>query len=188
MSLRELAGQYSAAQLRTVDAALELFADHGVGGTSLQMIADTLGVTKAAVYHQFNTKDAIVLAVIEVYLASLEEALEEAEAAGGTPKARAALLSRVIDGAVERRQAVSTLQNDPVVVRVLNEYEPSRQLWGRLFAVVLGDDLDDRARVRAAVLSAAIGSVGHAFVTDVDDETLKTQLRDVTRRLILLPG
>jgi AcrR family transcriptional regulator len=47
----------SAAQTRILIAALNLFADHGVSGTSLQMIADALGVTKAAVYHQFKTKD-----------------------------------------------------------------------------------------------------------------------------------
>jgi AcrR family transcriptional regulator len=188
MSLRERAERYSAAQQRTVDTALELFADHGVGGTSLQMIADALGVTKAAVYHQFKSKDAIVQAVVDVTLAPIEDAVEEAEASGSSPKVRAALLSRVIDIAVARRRAVSTLQNDPVLVRWLGEYEPSRRMWARLFSEVLGDDLDDRGRVRAAVLSAAIGSVGHAFVTDVDDETLKTQLRDVTRRLILLPG
>ena len=188
LSLRERAGQYSAAQLRTVDAALALFARHGVGGTSLQMIADALGVTKAAVYHQFKTKEAIVLAVVEVELAPLEEALAAAEAEGRSVKARAALLERVIDGAVERRQAVSTLQNDPVLVRVLGEYEPSRHLWNRLFAVLLGDDLDERGRVRAAVLSAAIGSVGHAFVADVDNDTLKAELLHLTRRLILLPG
>ena len=69
-------------------AALELFADHGVGGTSLQMIADAVGVTKAAIYHQFNTKEAIVLGVIEVQLVPLEAALEEAESAG--PSLRAA--------------------------------------------------------------------------------------------------
>ncbi|MBV9412839.1 MAG: TetR/AcrR family transcriptional regulator [Acidimicrobiia bacterium] len=188
MSLRELAGRYSEAQLRTVETALGLFARRGVGGTSLQMIADELGVTKAAVYHQFKSKDAIVRAAVEVYCAPLEEALEDAEGAGGSPKARAALLSRVIDGAVDQRQAVSTLQNDPVLVRVLGEYEPSRQLWSRLFAALLGDDLDEEARVRAAVLSAAIGSVGHIFVRDIDDDTLKVELRKVSRRLILLPG
>jgi AcrR family transcriptional regulator len=188
LSLRERAGQYSAAQLRTVDTALALFARHGVGGTSLQMIADALGVTKAAVYHQFKTKEAIVRALVEVELAPLEDALDAAEAEGISVKARAALLGRVIDGAVERRQAVSTLQNDPVLVRVLGEYEPSRHLWNRLFAVLLGDDLDDRGRARAAVLSAAIGSVGHAFVADVDNDTLKAELLHLTRRLILLPG
>jgi hypothetical protein len=83
---------------------------------------------------------------------------------------------------------VSTLQNDPAVVRLLGDYEPSRRLWNRLFAVLLGDDLDEQGRVRAAVLSAAIGSVGHAFVADVDHDTLKAELLHLTRRLILLPG
>jgi AcrR family transcriptional regulator len=151
------------------------------------MIADALGVTKAAIYHQFKTKEAIVLAVIDVEVAPVEDALVAAEAEGNTPKARAGLLSRMIDGAVERRRAVSTLQNDPMLVRLLGEYEPSRQLWNRLFAVLLGDNLDEHARVRAAVLSAAIGSVGHAFVRDVDNDTLKAELEQLTRRLILLP-
>ena len=35
----------SAAQTRVVDAAVTLFSRHGVGGTSLQMIADEIGVT-----------------------------------------------------------------------------------------------------------------------------------------------
>ena len=54
---------------RVLNAALELFAEHGVSGTSLQMIADHLGVTKAAVYHQFNTKEEIVRAVARAELA-----------------------------------------------------------------------------------------------------------------------
>ena len=41
-------------------AAQKVFGQHGVGGTSLQMIADEIGVTKAAVYHQYNTKEEIV--------------------------------------------------------------------------------------------------------------------------------
>jgi AcrR family transcriptional regulator len=188
VNLRERAAEYSDAQRRTIDVALDLFADNGVGGTSLQMIADALGVTKAAVYHQFNTKDAIVVAVLEVYLSPLEEALEEAEAAGAGLKSREALLRRLVDAGVNQRRAIGTLQSDPVLVRILGEYAPSRQLWARLFAVLLGHDLDAAARVRASVLSAAIGSVGHVFVADVDDETLRAELVKVARRLIMLPG
>jgi len=55
---------YSPAQRRVATAAMELIAEHGVSGTSLQMIADALGVTKAAVYHQFKTKEAIVIAAM----------------------------------------------------------------------------------------------------------------------------
>ena len=75
-----------------LDAALDLFATHGVSGTSLQMIADAVGITKAAVYHQFRTKEQIVIAVTERELGRLEPALGEAEAHDDGPQARDALL------------------------------------------------------------------------------------------------
>jgi AcrR family transcriptional regulator len=184
-SFRERAQRYSAAQRRTIDAAVALFGDHGVGGTSIQMIADAVGVTKAAIYHQFKTKEAIVIAVTEVDMARLEVALEEAE--GGGPEAREALLARVIDTVLEHRRAVSAVQNDPVLVRFLNSDEQSRALWSRLFTALLGEELDARGRVRAAVLSAALGSVGHPFVADLDNDTLRAGLIEATRPLIT-PG
>src|SRR5690349_24322858 len=95
------------ARERLLTAALDLFADHGVSGTSLQMIADALGVTKAAVYHQFPSKDEIVLAVAEHELARLEVALEAAEAESSQRRAREVLLSQVIDMAIERRSMAS---------------------------------------------------------------------------------
>ena len=70
----------SEAQRRTLHAAVQLFGEHGVGATSYQMIADAIGVTKAAIYHQFNTKDEIIVAVAEMELARLENALDAAEA------------------------------------------------------------------------------------------------------------
>ena len=105
-TLRLDADRYSAAQRRVIAAALDLFAVHGVSGTSLQMIADAIGVTKAAVYHQFNTKEAIVVAVTEVELSRLQEALDDAETQGDPDRAREVLLTNVIDMAVERRRWV----------------------------------------------------------------------------------
>ena len=55
LTLRERAARYSSAQRRTIDAALELFADHGVAGTSFQMGAAAVGGSKAAIYHQFRS-------------------------------------------------------------------------------------------------------------------------------------
>src|SRR5206468_917118 len=115
-TLQERARRYSTAQRRTIDTALELFAAEGVGGTSLQMIADALGVTKAAIYHQFHTKESIVVGVLEVNLAPLEDALEAAEVKPRARATREELLRRVIDQAVRQRRAVSTLQNDPVLL------------------------------------------------------------------------
>src|SRR6476660_7536017 len=86
---------YTAAQTRIIEAALVLFSEHGISGTSLQMIADAVGVTKAAVYHQYNAKDEIVLAVAEVVLAGLEAALNVAEAERSRARAREVLIARM---------------------------------------------------------------------------------------------
>jgi AcrR family transcriptional regulator len=183
-NLHALAARYSTVQRRTIDVALELFAAEGVGGTSFQMIADRLGVTKAAVYHQFRTKESIVIAVLEVNLAPLELAVADAEAAPGTVAARERLLRTVIARAVSQRRAISTLQSDPVLVRTLSSYGPSKQLWPRLFSALTGAELDRRSRARAAVLSAAIGSVGHPFVADMPDADLEHELFRLTSPLL----
>lgn len=178
----------SAAQTRIINAALDLFAEHGVNGTSLQMIADAIGVTKAAIYHQFKTKDEIVFAAVEVELVKLETALDAAETEESPLRARELVLTQVIDLAVERRRMVSAVQHDPVVVRFLAKDETFRQLMARLYTVLTGGDAGAEARVRAAMVSAAIGgAVMHPLVMDLDDDTLRSHLIYLTQQLIARP-
>jgi AcrR family transcriptional regulator len=180
-------GSYTAAQTRIIDAALALFAEHGISGTSLQMIADALGVTKAAVYHQYNTKDEIVRAVAQVVLARLEAAVTVAEAERSRARARDVLIARMIDLAVERRRMASVLQRDPVMLRFLDEHEPFRRVMVRVNRVLMGGASDPGARVHAAMLAAAIaGAVIHPLVLDLDDESLRTQLLKQVRKLLPL--
>ena len=178
----------TAAQTRVMDAALRLIAEHGVSGTSLQMIADEMGVTKAAVYRQFKTKEEIVIAITERELATLEDALEAAEAEGHGPRARDVLLDRMIDQAIERRGIVSALQFDPVIIRLQAEYEPFQRFIERLYAALLGKEAGVEARLHAAMLSSAISvAVMHRRLADLDDETLRTQLKQMTRRMLGIP-
>ncbi|MET0900395.1 MAG: TetR/AcrR family transcriptional regulator [Mycobacterium sp.] len=170
-------------------AALDLIAEHGVGGMSLQMIADAIGVTKAAVYHQFRTKDEIVIAVTADELGRLEDAVRVAEAEPSRSRARKLLLNDVIEMTVARRRWVATLQFDPVIIRLLGEHEPFRVFMTRLYAVLLDEDDDLEARVSAAVLSAAIaGAVANPLITDIDDATLRSALLNITARILDLPG
>jgi AcrR family transcriptional regulator len=176
------------AQSRILHAALDLFADHGVSGTSLQMIADAVGVTKAAVYHKFKTKEEIVIAVAEMELATLEDGLEAAEAQADSVAARKVLLTEVVGMAVERRRWVRTLQNDPVMVRLLGEHEPFRNLITRLYAILLDEADDTEARISAALFSGAIaGTVINPLVDDIDDDTLRSVLIHLTARMFKLP-
>jgi AcrR family transcriptional regulator len=174
--------------MRVIAAALELFAEHGVRDTSLQMIADSMGLAKAAVYYQFRTKDEIVLAVTNEEMAGLNEAIEAAEARGRTVAARQALLERVVDLSIERRNAVGVLQSDPQVIRLLASHEPFQRTVDRLFATLLGEDPGPDNAVLVAMLSGAIGgALTHPRVTGLDDAQVRVELLRVARRLLDIP-
>lgn len=178
----------TAAQTRVLDAALKLIAERGVSGTSLQMIADVMGVTKAAVYRQFKTKEEIVIAITEREMGRLEDALEAAEAAGNGLRSREILLDRMIDQAIERRGVVSVLQFDPVIIRLQAEHQPFQRFIERLYAALLGTEAGPEARLHAAMLSSAISvAVMHPLVADIDAETLRAQLIRMSRRMLDLP-
>jgi AcrR family transcriptional regulator len=178
---------YTAAKTRIIEAALVLFAEHGISGTSLQMIADAIGVTKAAIYHQYNTKDEIILAVAQAVLARLEAAVTAAEAERSRLRAREVLVARMIDLAVERRRMAGVLQRDPVMLRFLEEHEPFRRVMARVNRLLMGGASDPQARVQAAVLASAIaGAVIHPLVLDLDDESLRSELLKQVRKLLPL--
>jgi AcrR family transcriptional regulator len=179
----------SAAQARVIAAALDLFAQHGVGVTSLQMIADAVGVTKAAVYHQYKSKDEIVLAAAASELARLEAMLDAAEAEPSSARAREALIAGMVDLAVERRRTASTILEDPVVVRHFAHHEQFRRVMHRLSHLLEGDDPGPEGRVSTAMLIAAIsGAAMHPLVADLGDDALRSQLLHVARRLLDLPA
>jgi AcrR family transcriptional regulator len=167
---------------------MKLIAERGVSGTSLQMIADAMGVTKAAVYRQFKTKEEIVIAITERELGQIEDAVEAAEAEGHGLRAREVLLDRMIDQAIERRGVVSVLQFDPVIIRLQAEHEPFQRFIERLYAALLGTEAGVEARLHAAMLSSAISvAVMHPLIADVGDEELRAQLLLMTRRMLALP-
>lgn len=58
---------------RICEVALELFTEQGYDATSLREIAERLGVTKAALYYHFRTKDDIVASLINDQVARLDE-------------------------------------------------------------------------------------------------------------------
>jgi hypothetical protein len=103
-------------------------------------------------------------------------------------KARELLLTRVIDHAVEHRRAASTLQFDPIIVRLLSDHEPFQSFIERLYGMLVGDEPGPDTQVRLAALTCVVGgTVAHPLVADLDDDTLRAQLLDMVRRLIDLP-
>lgn len=174
-----------AARERVPAVALKLFARHGVAGTSLQMIADELGVTKAAVYHQFQSKEDIVWAVIAPVLDELTRVAEAAEARRRRTDRLSTVLSGVVDVVVSHRQLAAVIWTDPTVGNLLRERPELRELEGRIDRSITGPDPDTETLVSAAMVSAALMVVGmDRRLADLDDATLRRHLLAMARRLL----
>ena len=98
------------------------------------------------------------------------------------------LLDRMVEQAIDRRDAFRVPMFDPVIIRLQAEYEPFQRFIERLYAALLGTEAGVEARLHAAMLSSAISvAVMHPLLADVDGETLRTQLKQMTRRMLGIP-
>ncbi len=169
---------------RVEQAALRLFAEEGVSETSLQKIADALGVTKAAVYWHYRSKDEIVLAALRPALEELER-LADAAAAERSRRGRVELIvGGMVDLLISNRGGLSVLMGD-VAVRHLLEQNP--QLMGvlhRILELLAGPEPD--RRVAAALFLAGLpGPAADPAGAALDDAVLREHLIDCGRRLLL---
>jgi len=71
-----------------VEAASKLFYERGFVGTTLDAIAEELSMTKPFVYHYFESKHAILAAVVEREIKRVIELLDEVSEAGFEPPER----------------------------------------------------------------------------------------------------
>jgi AcrR family transcriptional regulator len=63
----------SGTRVRALSTALELFSRDGYDAVSMRQIAEELGVTKAALYHHFTSKEEIAREIVGSYLAAIDE-------------------------------------------------------------------------------------------------------------------
>src|ERR1700744_1030376 len=81
---------------RAQKVALELFAEQGYEKTSLREIAERLGVTKAALYYHFKSKEDIVHSFTDDYFEESDHLLEGAKAQPRTDESRREILDRYV--------------------------------------------------------------------------------------------
>src|SRR6266540_1858521 len=85
------------ARARIQEVALSLFIEEGYDKTSLREIAERLGVTKAALYYHFPTKEDIVTSLIEDRARLLAELIEWGRAQPRTQETRQEVVRRYSD-------------------------------------------------------------------------------------------
>ena len=122
---------------RLRELALTLFAEQGYEKTSLREIAERLGVTKAALYYYFKSKEDIVRSLVEDYVAELDELILWAQAQPRSPATRAEIVRRYLHIVANGTEVFRMLhQNQAAVSGLANAKERGELFKERLDALV----------------------------------------------------
>jgi AcrR family transcriptional regulator len=139
---------------RLRELALTLFAEQGYEKTSLREIAERLGVTKAALYYYFKSKEDIVRSLVEDYVAELDELIAWAQAQPRSSATRAEIVRRYLHIVANGAEVFRMLhQNQAAVSGLANAKERGELFKERLDALVdllTPPDGSLREQIRAA--------------------------------------
>jgi AcrR family transcriptional regulator len=125
-------------------AAIELFNRKGYDATSIGDVAESLGLTKSAIYHHVASKDQLLAEALDEALEELEATVAAASAADGSAYER-------LQGLVRRS------------VRVLVDHQPAVTLLLRVHG---NSDTERRALARRRDLDARLAALVREAATE----------------------
>ena len=173
------------ARQRVLDAALALFAAHGVHGTSLQMIADRIGVSKAAVYYQFRSKEDIALEVLRPSVEDMARVIRIADALPDMEARRAVIVSGLIEMTVRYRELAVFFHGDPAIDQLVHSEPEFDVVTTRIRELLEGSDCTVADRVALSVfLSGVCKAAADPGLADVDDGELHRILLELSGRIL----
>lgn len=180
-----------ARRAQLIEVTIEQVAEKGYAGTSLAGIAAAAGITKAAVFYHFDSKDALVDAAYGHVLTALTDevaaAVEAAEAAMRPAAYVRSMIGHLHEHPRHTRMIVEAMSRDG------SGYEPQAR-WGPLAQLI-----DDAAQARGAAdvdarsLAIITGGAIDAIVSEelhsptYDTAQAATQLADLIDKA-LTPG
>ena len=169
---------------RLLEVAKLLISRHGFAGTSLQMIADELGFTKAAIYYHFRTRDQLLVAVMEPILHQIRRVVEIAEAQR-TPRTQMNAMVEGFAGVVAKNRSLAAVMVfDPGVHQVLQQQPAWGDLIGRQLGLLTQLDTGDAGVIKATAMMTGLAGAATGAPLEADEQMLIGQLADIGRRIM----
>lgn len=167
------------------EAALALFTEHGYDATSMREIAEQLGITKAALYYHFDSKEAVILSLFTDQLRAMDELLDWAAGQPHSPELAAELLRRWLT--LSCRQGVKNMRFAIANHTALKSAMPTghgspRERTDRAAHLILGPgaSLQDQLSVRLALLSVHSAVLAAQGTEAKNDDIVTAAMRTAT--------
>lgn len=172
---------------RILHAALRLFSNHGFQAVTVRELAADLGLTSAALYYHFPSKEACLEALVFPYIERLEAVLDRHPPQGApTRDSMRGLLADYLQGLLHTPELTRLVDRDPAVA-AHSEFRP------RLDAIVegllrrlTGDRQTPEALIRA---TAALGALRRPVLRlDLDVAAFADELVELTLGILYTPA
>lgn len=158
---------------RIQEVAFELFAEQGYEKTSLREIADRLGVTKAALYYHFKSKDEIVTSLVEGFMVQIDELVSWADSQPRTHEMRREVLERYSSIVQNGWQAMRFFQQNPAAAKGVSG-DDFRQRMKSIHRLMVPEGAPLQHRIRGML---AVVSLHTAQAILADDPTTTPESR-----------
>ena len=174
---------------RIQSVAVELFGEQGYEKTSLREIAERLGVTKAALYYHFKSKEDIVHSFTDDYFAAIDDLVDWGKQQPRTEEIRREILDRYVGIVLGGGEVFRFLEQNRAAVQGMEAGKDRfARFRGRLDALVdllAGPDAPLRERVRATAAMLTVGATCHVYLQQVDDpDKLRALILEIATDLI----
>lgn len=174
------AAQAERTRQQILQTAQRLFAEIGYDATSLQMIADEMSLTKAAVYYYFPAKSDILAEAMSPGVRRLGTLLDEAAAIRGRRARAEHLVDGFADFLVRNRHAVIAS-----VEPTMSKHAPDSaalEMRDRALTLMFGDNPSPAERLAVNVVFLLPKSL--PSVADLTDEELREALKATMLRIL----
>jgi AcrR family transcriptional regulator len=166
-------GRQTDTRSRAQKVALELFAEQGYEKTSLREIAERLGVTKAALYYHFKSKEDIVHSFTDDYFAEIDAMLDWARGQPRTERTRHEVLDRYVGIVLAGSEVFRFLEQNRASVETMEagkeRFARFRDRLETLVVVLTGPGAPLRDRVRATGAIFSVGAACMFYPQRIDD-------------------
>ena len=184
-SMSSRAVQAERTRQQILETAQRLFAERGYDATSLQMIADEMGLTKAAVYYHFRAKSDILHAAMQPGIRRLEALLDDAAALRGRRARIEYLVNGFVDFLVRNRHYAVMASTDPAAKRDKLDTE-AMTMRQRALSLLFGDNPTGAERLSFSTVFFIPECLPD--LTDLTDEELREALLTTMLRILRVPS
>ncbi|MCX5332407.1 MULTISPECIES: TetR/AcrR family transcriptional regulator [unclassified Streptomyces] len=170
---------------RIQDVALDLFAEQGYEKTSLREIAESLEVTKAALYYHFKTKEEILVSIFDDLTQPILDLIEWGRQQPHTLETKQEIVRRYSGILANATPLFRFMQENQATVRELRVGETFKERMQGLRDIMIDPEADlvDQVRYTSAIFTLHAGMF---FLQDLagDPEEKRRAVLEVASDLV----